>query len=343
MDSDQERPMVKNGDATAGAGRSRQILIVRLLANRPARRALLLLAMMLGAVAPTPVSSGGARSAAAQSAPTVVITPAQGTAGTVIQISAEDFPGSDYHHTEIYLLDNTAIGSTPAFVLCDSQPGGAQTNFGFGTACQSAAAPVTLTIPSAAAPGPHTIGISDQTGLTGSTTFTVTIPQQPTVTPTGTPVPPAASATGTVAPSTPTPPPNSTATSTPGPASPTATPPATATATPTPKPAFPLVVLVYPLHLFSGGTLALSLHTLGGTHITMTLEFTAAATTGHGHGAIHAGAVLYKHQIHGTANGAGRFGLTLYVAYTPPVRARAMLIITARHGATTFTARRVYG
>ena len=341
MESDHAGQPVRGRDGANGwAGASSRAIPAQLLAPRPARRALLLVAAALYLGAPAPLAPGSPHVVAAQSAPSIIINPMQGPAGTTVQISADDFPGTDYQHTETYLFDSTPIGATPAFVLCDSQPAGAQTNFGFGTSCQSAATPVTLTIPGSASPGPHTIGVSDQAGLIASTTFTMTVPQQSTATPTSTGNAPTATTTGLPV-ATPTSPPNSTATPTAGPASPTATP--TATATPTPKPAFPLVVLAYPLHLFSGGTLALSLRATPGARITVTLEFTASSNSGHGHGAIHAGAALYKHQVHGKANGAGLFWLTLHIPYVPRVRARATLIVAAREGATTFTARRRFG
>lgn len=330
MGTDHQRQTVSLRDrgASRWAGASFWALPARLLSNRPARPALLVLLALLFTFVPTLLARGGPRFAAAQSGPTITINPTQGPVGTTIQLSALDFPNGDRDQTATYLFDGVQMGKT-GFVPCVG--GAAPNGFGFGTGCSSNAMPVSLTVPLAATGGPHAIAVSDPAGNVASTVFT--IPQQATATPT----PPTATTTGTPV-ATATLPPHSTATPTHGPASPTATPPVT----PTPKPAFPLVVLTSPLHLFSGGTLALSLHATAGSHIGITLEFIAVATSGHGHGAIHAGAVLYTHQAHGTANGAGLFWLTLHIAYTPHVRARVTLIVTAHHG-TTFTARRVFG
>lgn len=316
--------------------------------------AVLVLLALLSALIPMPASRSGQHIAAAQSSetitispaqngPTVIITPTQGLAGSTIEISAIDFPSGDQLATITF--DGAQIGPKPLFVSCDNVVGVAPT-FGFGTACRSSAAPVNLTIPSTATSGAHTIVVANQRNITGHATFTVL--QQATATPTNTPVPPTGTPTNTPAAATGTPAPTGTATNTPlaatgTPVAATNTPTPKPTATATPKPAYPLVVLAYPLHLFQGGALALSLHAAPGSKVDVTLEFVADPPAHAGHGVPHAGTVLYKRLLHGVANSRGLFWQTLHIPYRPKVRARATLVVTTHQGAATYTARRTFG
>lgn len=345
MDSDQRQRAFSGRRMTGRATHDHRALLKRLPGARTWLWTVLVLLALLCALAPTPASPSGQRSAAAQSSPTITLNPTQGPAGTVVDISAVGFPSGDNDHNATISFDGTPISPSPVFKPCGV--GAVALPVGFGTACGGTA--VKLTIPSTAASGDHTITVADPQGVTGQATFT--IPQQATATPTNTPVPATGTPTNTPAAATPTatgtPAPTGTATNTPLPATgtpvpATSTPVPKPTATSTPKPAFPLVVLTYPLHLFQGGALALSLHAAPGSKVDVTLEFVANPPPHAGHGVPHAGTVLYKRLLHGATNSRGLFWLTLHIPYRPKVRARATLVVTTRQGSATYTARRTF-
>ena len=120
------------------------------------------------------------------SPPAVSITPTSGHPGTVVSISATNFPGSDSDGgTGTIHFDNTLVG-TVGFRSCDDS-----SFAGFGTGCASPSGgpgpTVTFTVPASASAGRHTVTVSDSQGNTPSTVFTVIVPA--TNTPTSTPVP----------------------------------------------------------------------------------------------------------------------------------------------------------
>jgi len=194
--------------------------VVHLFAGRvrPARPILVVCAMLASLLWARPAT----HPVDAQVAPSASVSPATGSPGATVAVSATGFPLSDVGRSASIAFDGVFAGSA-AFVRCGSGP-----SAGFGAGCGGGA--VGVQVPLIVAPGTHTITVSDG-AVSASARFTVVASAD-----TPTPAPTTAATTSPITIVTDTPTPTATAIASPTPQNtpvqPTVTPTQISTAAP---------------------------------------------------------------------------------------------------------------
>jgi hypothetical protein len=92
----------------------------------------------------------------------------------------------------------------------------------------------------------------------------------------------------------------------------------------------PLAVTLSRKRVSSSGTLAVTVHTAPGAHVSVTLRVPGTRVIGHGSHAHRVAVTLYQTGMAGTADRHGLFTTRLRVAYKPRHPIRALVSVTAR-------------